>query len=128
MKEYIRTTSDFNNETREWDDRFSYEYYRKMDEELEKLEGDYSWSMGVHALHRDRWIYLRSIIDNTLDMWERGAGDYTGELEIKKLKENNPNYREIIKQHILKEFELLEKYGLIKVRDNGQPYMEFWDN
>ena len=128
MKEYIRTTSDFNNETREWDDRFSYEYYRKMDEELEKLEGDYSWSMGVHALHRDRWIYLRSIIDNTLDMWERGAGDYTGELEIKKLKENNPNYRAIIKQHILKEFELLEKYGLIKVRDNGQPYMEFWDN
>ena len=127
MKEYIRTTHDFNNETREWDFRFSSEHDQKRSDELRTLEGS-SWSMGVHAMEQDQWRYLRSIIDTTIDMWERGAGDYTGELEIKKLKENNPNYREIIKQDILKEFEILEKYGEIKVRDNGQLYMEFWDN
>jgi hypothetical protein len=127
MKEYIRTTHNFNNETREWDDRFSSEYFRKTSEEIGNLGGCY-WSMGVHALEQDQWRYLRSIIDTTIDMWERGAANYTGELAIKELKENNPNYREIIKQDILKEFEILEKYGEIKVRDNGQPYMEFWDN
>ena len=29
---------------------------------------------------------------------------------------------------ILKEFEILIEFGLIKVRDNEQPNSEYWDN
>ena len=30
MKEYIRTTHNFNNDTRKWDDKYSYYYFKRI--------------------------------------------------------------------------------------------------
>jgi len=129
MKEYTRSTHTFNNETREWKYRGDIDEDKHdmwsvtTNERIKKL--GHLWSFGVHALERDSWRYMRSIIDNTISMYLGHASDDTEEFE--KFVKNTPNHREIIKNDILKELEILIELDMVRVRDNKQDYMKYWD-
>lgn len=129
MNEYIRTTSNFNNETREWyvPSHKDMNHWNELDKKTKEL-GHPLWSFGVHALENGSWRYMRSIIDNTIDLYTNGGADHLIKKEFEEFVKNTPNYREIIKRDILKEFEILIASGDVMVKDNGQPYMEYWDN
>ena len=128
MKEYIRATHNFNNVTREWDniEHKKLDYWHNLNEKIKAL-GQPLWSFGVHALERDSWRYMRSIIDNTIGMYKGGGADESIRREFLNFIESTPNYREIIKRDILREFEILIASGDVMVRDNNQKYMEYWD-
>ena len=137
MKQYIRTTHNFNNETREWDfrgdrggDKQEDPNWRFGGKDKPYKESDkYNWSMGPHTLKNDRWNYMRSIIDETINCYKNDAADGQGSSEnFKKFCEENPNYREIIKQDILREFEYLISIDMVRVRDNKQTFStDYWD-
>ena len=84
------------------------------------------WSFGVHSLKNDQWRYMRNIIDTTIEYYNAHASDSTE--EFKEFVKNNPNHREIIKQGILKEFEILIKSGDVRVREDALQTNEYWDN
>jgi hypothetical protein len=125
MKEYIRTTHNFDNETREWNyrgDRSEDKFKQWNDPEVrDKLDfrpiHPRQWSFGVHALRRDQWMGMNWIVDGTIGMYEGHASDATKEfLEFVK---NNPNHREIIQQHIEEEFKLLVELDMVRVRERA---------
>ncbi len=64
MKDYyIRTTHNFNNETREWD-------YRDLPEWKEKsniIQETIQLTLGVHGVERDIWEPLFRIVQNNKD-------------------------------------------------------------
>lgn len=132
MKEYIRSTHNFDNNTREWEyrgdrgqDKYGVDGWAFGGDPRDKsLEG--LWTFGVHALERDGWRYMRTIIDNTIGMYNAHASDRTE--EFKKFVKDNPNHRDIIKQHILKELEDLIAKDMVRVRDNGRTFdTDYWD-
>lgn len=113
MKEYIRTTHNFNNDTREW------EYRKENDKKWESPELIYrktpKWSFGVHALMDDKWMNMRWIIDETIKLHQDCAGVNTEKFD--KFIQNTPNYRKIIKQCIEKELKILIKLDMVRVRN-----------
>lgn len=138
MKEYIRSTHNFDNNTREWEYRgdkgqdkygeigwsFGGNGGNEYDERHRKLGS--IWSFGVHALERDSWRYMRTIIDNTINMYKGHASDSTKEFE--EFIKNNPNHRELIKKDILKELEILIELDMVRVRDNKMTFdTNYWD-
>lgn len=80
MKEYIRTTHNFNNTTRTWEYRGNkgedkYEVWNlpetreKIDKILFKpLTTPRNWSIGVHALRLDRWMDMKWILWETTNL------------------------------------------------------------
>lgn len=112
MKQYIRTTQNFDNETREWIDRDEW----RDPNTLELLKASYQkWSFGVHALRRDIWVDMDWIVDETIKMFKGHASDNTKEF-LKFISETQ-NYQEIIQRDIEKEFETLIQLDMIRVRE-----------
>ena len=123
MKEYIRATHNFDNNTREWTyrgerggEKFEQWNNPKLQDSLIfRPITPRRWSFGVHALKRDQWMGTNWIIDETINMYTAHASDATEEfLEFIK---NNPNHREIIQQHIEEEFKLLIELDMVRVRE-----------
>lgn len=126
MKEYIRTTHNFNNETREWEfrgdkgnDKHGIWDYKNNDEKLKLLrkETGHLYSMGVHALERNYWMTIDQIVTETIKMYRGGAVDWSIEKEFIKFVAENENYKEIIKSDILKELEYLIELDEVRVRE-----------
>jgi|SRR5579862_454639 len=117
-KEYIRTTHNFNNETREWifrGDR-GQDKYGAWDYERLRILGPI-WSFGVHALKRDGWRRMDWIVEETIKMYLGGAACPSIEKKFKEFINSTPDYKAIIEQHILKEFEILIKEDQVRVRE-----------
>lgn len=121
-KEYIRATHNFDNKTREWTyrgDRGEEKFEEWHTPEV--LEGtcfkdkDTKWSLGVHALKRDQWMGIDWIIMETIDAFRGDAGDNYREFE--QFMKNNPNYKEIIQQHIENELKFLIELDMVQVRE-----------
>jgi hypothetical protein len=124
MKEYIRSTHNFDNNTREW----TYRGDRGQDKFDQWRDPNYfeslawrpfspkKWSLGVHALKRDTWMTMNWIIDETIGMYKGGADDHPEEFE--RFLRNHPNdHRDEIEQHILEEFKLLIELDMVRERD-----------
>jgi hypothetical protein len=122
-KEYIRTTHNFDNDTREWTfrgDRGEEKYKEWNDPEVLKkitFRPSYPpfWSMGVHALKDDRWMGIEWIVDETIKMYKGGAYDRPDLFE--KFIEENKDHREIIKEMVLEELEYLIKLDMVRERE-----------
>jgi len=132
IKEYIRSTHIFDNEKREWIRREVIAWNR-VDGRLDTGPiYPRRWSLGVHALENDQWDYLHTIINRTIDMYKNYASDSTEEfLEFIK---TTPDYRKIIKQHIMKELESLILFDVVQVREkeaigsDPKGFVEYWDS
>lgn len=88
MKYWTRTTHNFNNETREWED---------VDFKGEYFDLKHQKSLGVHALDCGRWRNLDEIIKENnayCDCW--------------------PDAYRATEKEILDDLNLLENYGLVK--------------
>jgi hypothetical protein len=98
MKNWTRTTHNFNNETREWEHRT----------ELPEIDSKHLKStLGIHALVSGRWMVLWEIIGANKEYYEQYKDDpYGGCHEIGHLEES-----------VLHDLEVMEKAGWIKVKD-----------
>lgn len=120
MKEYIRTTHNFNNETREWEyrgDREGEKFIEWNDSTVrDKLSfRQTKWSFGVHALKSDMWMSINWVVDETIEEYKGHASDRTEEfLEFIK---TDTNYREIIQKDVEKELEYLIELDMVRGRD-----------
>lgn len=126
MKEYIRTTHNFNNETREWEfrgdkgnDKHGIWSFSISDEQIKRLEKEngHLYSMGVHALSRDYWMSIESIVNDTIKMYLTGAVDWSIQEEFELFMSKNLNYKEIVKSDILKELDILISLDEVRVRE-----------
>lgn len=122
-KEYIRTTENFSNETREW--TFRGDRGQEKFEEWNEPGLQWSlctrpvepkkWSLGVHALSRDHWMDMSWIIAKTCKMF---YGDAAGNLrEFEYWVKSTPNWREIMQKDIEEELEDLIKLDMVRVRE-----------
>jgi hypothetical protein len=124
MKEYIRTTHNFDNNTRRW----VYRGERGMDKyELwnsPEIRDKCTWrdtypfySLGVHALKDYQWMGIEWIVDETIKEYK---GDAAGnKTEFEKFINETLNYREIIKRDILEELDFLISIDMVRV--NNKP-------
>ena len=99
IKEYTRTTHNFNNETREW------EYNHKLDE-FNNLKPRYACLLGVHCLESGRWSNIDSAVRVTLEYLRQEEPN----LDLLK----NEDIEKILKKFIEEDFDDLEKLGLVK--------------
>lgn len=121
MKEYTRTTHNFNNETRMWEyrgdrggDKFDQWNSEEVRSKLQKLHSECKWSFGVHGLESGWWMSLSWIVESTIKDLENNATDYTD--KFLELKKNDPNYKEIVALHIIREFEYLIELDMVRCR------------
>lgn len=123
MKEYIRTTHNFNNKTREWE----YRGDKDGDEHGQWCKDvsfpDTKWILNLHFLSKYHWTYLRTIIDNAISYYENVKF-----VEFEALKKENPNYRRMLKNEILKQLEVLINLDMVRVRENKVEDSEFWNS
>src|ERR1035437_4119504 len=119
-KEYIRATHNFDNSSREWTyrgDRGQEKFEEWRNAEMDGLNSkiESTWSLGVHALERDQWMDMQWIVHETIRGFRGDAGDNYREFE--QFLKDNPNYKEIIQQHIENDFKLLVKLDMVQVRE-----------
>lgn len=120
MKNWIRATHNFCNETREWiyrGDRGQDKHELwNSDEVRSKLETKmFKYSLGVHALRRDQWMSLDWIVDETIKAYLGGADDRP--MEFEKFIQNTPDYIQIIKSDVLKQLKYLVSIGMVEERE-----------
>jgi hypothetical protein len=128
-KEYIRTTHNFDNETREWigrDGRGQDKHKEWNDLDVIDSIPRSKWSFGVHALSRDHWMGIEWIIDETIKMFKGHASDYTKEFE--EFIKNTPNYRDIIKKDIEEELVYLVKIDMVRVKEISNNVKEAFES
>lgn len=115
MKEYIRTTHNFNNDTRKWEYRGDrgcekFETWKNID--ICDDSRTTQWSFGVHALKSDTWMSIGWIIDETISMFK---GDAAGNIkDVELFIKNNPNYREIIQKDVEDELKFLVEIDQVR--------------
>ena len=111
MKEYIRTTHNFNNSSREWEYRRDKGGDKYNDSDwMFPVIPPIKWSLGVHALRSDRYSYLRTIIDETILYFSND-----GQFKEKFLK--TENIRDAVRKDILKELEILIKLDMVRAKE-----------
>lgn len=116
-KEYIRATHNFDNVTREWTyrgDRGQEKFEEWCNAEMDGLV-ETTWSLGVHALARDRWMDMKWIVWETIQEFKGDAGGNCR--EFKQFLKDNPNHEEIIQQHIENDFKFLVELDMVQMRE-----------
>lgn len=122
MKEYVRTTHNFSNETREWTYRGAMG--QEKHEEWLKAEQDgfnfksiklEKWSLGLHILKLDMWMSMDWIVWETIEAYKGDAGGNCQEFE--QFLKDNPNHKQIIQQQTEHELEALIKLDMVRVRE-----------
>lgn len=125
MKEYIDVRSNFNNITREWEHRdekghdkyniWTSIFWKDLGDEIDKISC--RWSLGVHALNRNWYMTIDSIIEETIGAFRGGAVDNSILCDFEKFVKKTPNFRIKIGEDIQRELDILVKHGVVKVRD-----------
>ncbi len=101
MKQWIRTTHNFNNETREWEYRDDLGHY-----DCSKTKS----ILGVHALHSAYWMILSHIVLANIEYQQQYVDEaYSGVDRVFSHKEMEPL--------VLHDLELMEKLGWVKSRE-----------
>lgn len=120
-KYYIRTTHNFNNETREWEYRGckggdKYELWNS-DEVREKtlFRKTPSYSFGVHGLESHQWMDLDWIVNNTIEDF---LCDTAGNMnKFKEFMKENPDYRSVVEKDVLEELNYLISLDMVRVKE-----------
>ena len=115
MKEYIRTTHNFSNETRKW--VYRGDRGQEKHEAWDKVDciDVPKYSFGVHALKDAYWMSFDWIVSETIKMFiDNAAGNCH---EFGEWFKTTPNAREIIAKDVQKELEMLVELDMVRVRE-----------
>lgn len=107
VKQYIRTTHNFDNETREWKYRPEVCDFLAYTPQIHPF-----WSLGVHALELDSWQFLRQIVDFTVDYFLK-----EDMAKFKEFMDHDSQYRQVVKEDILQELRYLIQKDMVRVRE-----------
>lgn len=117
MKEYIRTTHNFDNNSRTWIYRGSQgedKHEQWSSHEVCNRNTPFYYSLGVHTLNSGWWMSLDWIVSETITAFDQGASD--GTEEFKEFVKTNPDYRKIIEKDVIGELEYLVSIDMVRVR------------